>query len=71
MKRLEVWPHELYKTKSTFFHTLTQLDYDTDERSIDATSAHDILQIDCEKRPIALRIHSAILAYFLMRETRD
>lgn len=28
MKRLEVWLHELYKTKSTFFHTLTQLDYD-------------------------------------------
>lgn len=28
MERLEVWLHELYKTKSTFFHTLTQLDYD-------------------------------------------
>ena len=28
MKRLEVWLQELYKTKSTFFHTLTQVDYD-------------------------------------------
>ena len=28
MKRLEVWLQELYKTKSTFFHTLTQVDYE-------------------------------------------
>ena len=28
MKRLEVWLKELYKTKSTFFHTLTKVDYE-------------------------------------------